>query len=358
MWWLDCCPPLLSPPLNISPANRAALGWANLGGYACQEPPTHALQAVVFETAQQCGIPMHDTAVDYGRGFAEEGLGLAIANSTANRAALRIQSKVLRQIVREQSAIAYREKDLWRCPLPYQDWSTTWDWSYEGVLRQAAESRERLQVAYHDGLALHDPAEAVREAGMRLGDLGTTALAALKDLKEQGQLRAIGIGTKEIPIVLELLDLYPGVFDYLMIMNYNLLDHEQALDYLIPRCAEMGIELFLAGPYASGILAAPMDCSGSFYYRIPSQQVLGKVRTLNNLAREFGLSSLKPVAVRFVAAQPAFTKIVFGGRSPDELRENFSYMNSAIPAPFWKRLRQVEVDGKLLIHPNAPLPDE
>jgi D-threo-aldose 1-dehydrogenase len=344
--------------LKTSAANRAALGWANLGGYACPEPPTHALQAAVFEMAEEWGITTHDTAVDYGRGFAEEGLGLAMAGSKANRASLRIQSKVLRQIVRDPSAIAYREKDLWRCPLPYQNWSTTWDWSYQGVLRQAAESRERLQVPYHDGLALHDPAEAVRQAGMRLGDLDTTALAALRDLKEHGQLRTIGIGTKEIPIVLELLDHYPTLFDYLMIMNYNLLDHEQAIDDLIPRCAEMGIELFSAGPYASGILAAPLDSSGPFYYRTPPAQILAKVRVLRDLAHEFGLSSLKPVAVGFVAAQPAFTKIVFGGRSPEELRENFSYMNAAVPAPFWKRLRQVEVDGKLLIHPNAPLPYE
>ena len=358
MRWPACCAPLLSPRLKTSATNRAALGWANLGGYACPEPPTHASQAAVFETAQECGITMHDTAVDYGRGFAEEGLGLAMAGSKANRANLRIQSKVLRQIVRERSGIAYREKDLWRCPLPYQHWSTTWDWSYEGVLRQAAESRERLQVAYHDGLSLHDPAEGVREAGMRLRDLDNTALAALRDLKEQGQLRSIGIGTKEVPIVLDLLDLYPGVFDYLMIMNYNLLDHEQALDELIPRCAEMGIELFLAGPYASGILAAPLDSAGTFYYHTPSAQILTKLRTLNNLAREFGLSSLKPVAVQFVAAQPAFTKIVFGGRSPDELKENLGYMNTAIPATFWRRLREVKEDGKLLIHPNAPLPDE
>ena len=202
MWWLDRCPPLLSPRLKTFAPNRAALGWANLGGYACQHPPTHPLQAVVFETAQECGITMHDTAVDYGRGFAEEGLGLAMAASKANRATLRIQSKVLRQIVRDPSAIAYRENDLWRCPLPYQTWSTTWDWSYEGVLRQAAESRGRLQVAYHDGLALHDHAEAVREAGMRLRDLDNTGLAALRDLKEQGQFHSIGIGTKEVPIVL------------------------------------------------------------------------------------------------------------------------------------------------------------
>jgi D-threo-aldose 1-dehydrogenase len=358
MRWLDGCPPLLSRRLKTFAPNRAALGWANLGGYACQEPPTHALQAAVFDTAQQCGITMHDTAVDYGRGFAEEGLGLAMANSKANRATLRIQSKVLRQIVHDQSAIAYREKDLWRCPLPYQNWPTTWDWSYEGALRQAAESRERLRVAYHDGLSLHDPAEAVREAGMRLDDLDNTALAALRDLKEQGQLRSIGIGTKEVPIVLELLDRYPGVFDYLMIMNYNLLDHEQALNDLIPRCAEMGIELFLAGPYASGILAAPLDSAGTFYYRTPSAQILAKLRVLSDLAHEFGVSSLKPVAVQFVAAQPAFTRIVFGGRSPDELRENLGYMNTAIPAPFWKRLREVKVNGKLLIHPSAPLPDE
>ena len=93
-------------------------------------------------------------------------------------------------------------------------------------------------VLHHDGLALHDPAEAVEQAGMRLADLDSGALAALRDLKEQGLLREIGVGSKEIDIVLELLRLYPGVFDYLMIMNYNLLDHYRCIEELIPRCQD------------------------------------------------------------------------------------------------------------------------
>jgi D-threo-aldose 1-dehydrogenase len=302
---------------------------------------------------------MHDTAVDYGRGYAEEGLGLALAATKVSRAGLRIQSKVLRKIIRQTEGLPYREKDLWRCPLPYQNWSTAWDWSYEGVLEQAAESRERLQINYHDGLSLHDPAEAIREAGLRLEDLEGGALAALRDLKQRGQLRSIGIGSKEIPIAMELLDLYPSVFDYLMIMNYNLLDHAEAVDQLIPRCVDLGIELYLAGPYASGILAEPLDAlGGRFYYGTPPAKVVAKVRAMRELAREFGLGSLKPVAVQFVAAQPAMAKIVFGGRSREEIVENIDYLNSPIPAEFWKRLREVKTAGRPIIHPKAPVPRE
>jgi len=336
---------------------RAALGWANLGGYACAKPPTHSDQKAVFDRAHQLGVRMHDTAIDYGRGFAEEGLGLAWTSGKIARHELRIQSKVLRRIVPPEPEQHYREAGLWSCPEPYASRITTWDWSYNGVIQQASESRERLRIDYHDGLALHDPAEAVRDAGMQLADLKSGALAALRDLKQKGLLREIGVGSKEIDIVLELLRLYPGVFDYLMIMNYNLLDHHRCIDELIPRCHDEGIRLFLAGPYASGILASSTgEINPMIYYKRADPEIIRKTELLMNLAREHGMTSLRPAAVQFVAANSAFSRIVLGGRTPTEIEENIGNLSRPTPTEFWQRLRQAKLDGKPIIHPAAPLP--
>ena len=335
---------------------RAALGWANLGGYACAQPPTHSDQRAVFERAHQLGVRMHDTAIDYGRGFSELGLGLAWTELGIPRKELRIQSKVLRKIVPPTAGKEYREAGLWNCPEPYSHYITTWDWSYDGVLKQAEESRSRLRIDYHDGLALHDPIEAMNEAGLRLADLESTGLAALRDLKQRGLLREIGVGTKEISILPELLRLYRGVFDYFMIMNYNLLDHDRCIDELIPLAEDHGISLFLAGPYASGILATPFDqINTTFYYRPAPLEVVSKVECLIRLAREFGLNSLRRAAVQFVVANSTFSKIVFGGRTPAELEENVSYLIDPLPSEFWRRLRHQKCDGRPLIHPCAPL---
>ena len=336
---------------------RAALGWANLGGYACVAPPTHDNQRVVFERAHELGVRMHDTAIDYGRGFAESGLGLAWTELKIGREEVRIQSKVLRKIVAPKEEQQYREAGLWNCPEPYARLITTWDWSYEGVLQQAAESRERLRIELHDGLALHDPIEAMAEAGLRLSELGSSALAALRDLQQKGLLREIGVGTKDISILPELVRLYPGVFNYFMIMNYNLLDHERCLEQVIPLCHEQRIALFLAGPYGSGILASPFDqINATFYYKQAKPEIMEKVKRLIHLAREFDLSSLKPVAVQFVAANKIFPKIVFGGRTPAEVEENISYLTAKIPAEFWTYLKEERFKGRPLISPHAPLP--
>lgn len=336
---------------------RAALGWANLGGYACAKPLTSAEQKAVFERAHQLGVRMHDTAIDYGRGFAEEGLGHAWTEMEIPREEMRIQSKVLRRIVVQEGVQQYREAGLWRCPAPYAGLVTKWDWSYDGVIRQAEESRMRLRTEYHDGLALHDPAEAVAEAGLQLSDLGKTAIAALRDLQQQGRVREIGVGTKEIPVLAELVRLYPGVFHYFMTMNYNLLDHHRCIDELIPLCAEQGIRLFMAGPYASGILAGSLqNVDPTFYYRRAAPEMIGKVQRLTRLASHFGMTSLRPAAVQFVAANDAFSKIVFGGRSPDEIEENLSNPTQPIPLEFWSRLREETIEGAPLIHPRAPLP--
>ena len=337
---------------------RAALGWANLGGYACAKPLTHSEQKSIFDRAHQLGVRMHDTAIDYGRGFAEEGLGLAWTAGQIPRDELRIQSKVLRRIITPESGQQYREAGLWSCPEPYASRITTWDWSYSGVLHQAAESRERLRIDYHNGLALHDPAEAIREAGFRLVDLDAGALAALRDLKQQGRLREIGVGSKEIDVVLDLLRLYPRPFDYFMIMNYNLLDHHRCLDKLIPACQDHGVRLFLAGPYASGILASSTSEMNPFlYYKKADRDVVRKTELLVQLAREHGMNSLRPAAVQFVAANSTFSRIIFGGRTPTEIEENIGNLSSPIPAAFWQRLRETTLDGKPLIHPKAPLPE-
>jgi D-threo-aldose 1-dehydrogenase len=336
---------------------RAALGWANLGGYACANPPSHGDQKNVFECAHALGVRMHDTAIDYGRGFAEIGLGLSWTELKIPRTELRIQSKVLRRIVTPANGQQYREAGLWNCPKPYADFITIWDWSYDGVCQQAAESRARLQIDFHDGLALHDPVEAIAEAGLSLTDLGNSALAALRDLQQKGLLREIGVGTKDISILPELVRLYPGVFDYFMIMNYNLLDHERCLEELIPLCRDQGIALFLAGPYASGILASPFDeTNATFYYRRAEPQTVQKVKQLTKLAREFGLESLKPIAVQFVAANPGFRKIVFGGRTPSEVEENIGYLNYKLPSSLWEKLRVETFRGQPLVHPRTPFP--
>lgn len=336
---------------------RAALGWANLGGLACAKPPTRSTQMAVFERAHQLGVRMHDTAIDYGRGFAEEGLGAAWTSLQVPRNQLRIQSKVLRRIVTPKDRAQPREADLWCCPEPYAHLVTTWDWSYAGTLQAAAESRGRLRIEYHDGLALHDPVEAMTESGMRLADLGTGALAALRDLQQQSLLREIGIGTKDLGIIPELLRLYPKVFDYIMIMNYNLLDHHRSLDELIPLCREEGIRLFLAGPYASGILASSVDqLNPTYYYQRARPDLIRKVEQLLSLAQAYGMKNLKAAAVQFVAANDAFAKIVFGGRTPEEFEENLSNLSYPIPPEFWARLRELKVDKQTIIHPKAPLP--
>jgi D-threo-aldose 1-dehydrogenase len=336
---------------------RAALGWANLGGLACAKPPTPAVQLAVFERAHQLGVRTHDTAIDYGRGFAEEGLGTAWTSHRVGRNQLRIQSKVLRRIVAPKDGAQPREADLWRCPEPYARLITTWDWSYAGTLQAAAESRERLRIEYHDGLGLHDPVEAVNQAGMRLADLGTGALAALRELQQKGLLREIGIGTKDLGIIPELLRVYPKVFDYIMIMNYNLLDHHRCMDELIPLCREKGIRLFLAGPYASGILASSVgQLNPTYYYQRAQPDVIRKVELLLGLAQEYGMKDLRPAAVQFVAANEAFSKIVFGGRTPEEFEENISNLSYPIPTEFWSRLRELKAEGQPIIHPKAPLP--
>src|SRR5439155_2478496 len=127
---------------------------------------------------------------------------------------------------------------------------------------------------------------------------------------------------------------------YFMIMNYNLLDHHRCIDELIPRCHDEGIRLFLAGPYASGILASSMgEMNRLLYYKQADDDVIRKVDSLLQLAREHDMNSLRPAAAQFIAANCAFSRIIFGGRTPSEIEENIANLSFPIPSQFWQHLR-------------------
>lgn len=170
------------------------------------------------------------------------------------------------------------------------------------------------------------------------------AAVALTLMREEGLIRAWGLGVNRVAACLAALDAAdPDVF--LLAGRYTLLD-TSALDTLLPRCADRGVSVVVGGPYNSGLLAA-----GSTYDYVPATQALLMRRdALAALCEAHGVD-LRAAALQFCLGHPAVAAAIPGARSAMEARDNAALMRASIPAALWSDMRE-----RQLILPNAPVP--
>jgi D-threo-aldose 1-dehydrogenase len=118
---------------------------------------------------------------------------------------------------------------------------------------------------------------------------------------------------------------------------YNLLE-QPALKELLPMCAEKGIGAIAGGTYATGILATGAREGAKYHYRDADEQILERVRELERVAAQFGVS-LRAAASQFVLAHPAVTSIIPSTRRPERVAENLAVVREQIPGGFWAVLK-------------------
>src|SRR5262249_32238946 len=133
---------------------------------------------------------------------------------------------------------------------------------------------------------------------------------------------------------------------FLLAGRYSLLDHERALQRLMPAVAKRGLGIVVGGPYSSGVLVGGKH----FEYAPASAEVLAKVARIKAIADRHGVS-MKAAGLQFALANPAVAAVIPGASKPDRLAEDHAALNAVIPADFWRELRE-----QALVAPNAPLP--
>src|SRR5687767_14581225 len=140
----------------------------------------------VLEAAWDGGIRSFDTAPHYGLGLSERRLGAFLA--TKPRADYVVSTKVGR-LLRPSPETADRLDDENQFAVP-ASLRRVWDFSADGVRASLEESLERLGLSEVDILYLHDPEEHDLAADL---STGVPAVAALRD---EGLVKAVGIGSK------------------------------------------------------------------------------------------------------------------------------------------------------------------
>jgi D-threo-aldose 1-dehydrogenase len=128
--------------------------------------------------------------------------------------------------------------------------------------------------------------------------------------------------------------------------RYTLLDHEHALQRLMPTAAAKGVDIVIGGPYNSGILAG----GTRFEYQHASAEITAKVAGITDIAQRYDVP-IKAAALQFSLAHPATAAVIPGASKPERIAEDYAALNTRIPDDFWHELRDQH-----LVAANAPLP--
>jgi aryl-alcohol dehydrogenase-like predicted oxidoreductase len=283
-------------PLSFGSAPLSSVFWGNDADTAI----------ATGRRAVEVGIGLFDTAPLYGLGEAEERLGVALDGVGD----IAIATKAGRSLVDGPDGRDIR-----------------FDFSADATRRQLDASLRRLRRDRVDIVHVHDPED-------HLGEALQTCLPTLVELRDEGVIGAVSIGTTSCATVLHVLD-HAEVDAIMLAGRLTLLDHS-AVDEVVPACIRLGVPLLAAGVFNSGVLARPRV--GSWYDYAPADdRVLARVDELQARCDELGVS-LRGAAMAFPLQFAPVATVVVGMASPAEVDENVALIEADLPDDLWTHL--------------------
>lgn len=301
-------------------------GAANVGNLytAMSDDDAEAVLAAAWD----CGIRYYDTAPHYGLGLSERRLGRFLGTKPRNE--YLVSTKVGRLLRPHPAGVGRLDVDNgFAVPA---DTTRVWDFSRDGVRRGLEESLDRLGLDHVDVLYLHDPEEHDLEPSL------TTGLPAVAELRDEGTVKAVGVGSKSTAALLAAVR--TGAVDLLMVAGRFTLLEQPALDQVIPACREQHVGIVDAAVFNSGVLASPELTTASRYeYREIPPPVLARARAIAAACEEHGVE-LPAAALQYPLREPAVRTVVAGAATPEQVRQNAQRMRARVPQALWDRLRE------------------
>jgi D-threo-aldose 1-dehydrogenase len=339
-------PPLAKRVLGQSGLELSTLGFGGAGIGNLYRPLSDEDAAGAVQASFAAGVRYFDTAPFYGFGLSEQRLGAALGSEGA---AVVRSTKVGRRLVPTGPQDTSVGRQGYFSPRPF---APVFDYSYDSVMRSHEESLKRLGVARIDILLCHDIGRFTHGAQheTRIREFLDGGYPALRELRESGAVRAIGLGVNESEVCVELLQRCE--FDCILLAGRYTLLEQQPLGDLLPLCEARGVSIIAGGPFNSGILAAGSRAGAQshYNYEAPPPAVLARVRELEAACEEFSVP-LQAAALQFPLGHPAVVSVVAGCVTAAESRNAVNMFTTKIPSEFWTALRDRE-----LIDPRSPLP--
>lgn len=307
-----------STGVHLSEVGFGAAGLGNL----LRETSEEDARASVNE-AWELGVRSFDTAPHYGLGLSERRLGAALRDRPRDEYVL---STKVGRLLRPNPEPTPWDDDGFAVP---GDLHRVWDFTADGVRRSLDESLDRLGLDRVDIVYAHDPE-------MHTATSGQEALEALAELRAEGAIRAIGVGTNSADQVAALCA--TGLPDVIMLAGRYTLLEQSALASALEPAAEAGVAVVAVGVFNSGLLSRPTpDPRSTYDYGVVPPAVLARAERLAAICRDHGVD-LPDAAIAFPLRHRAVVSVALGMRSAAQVAGNLARYHRVLPEALWSDL--------------------
>lgn len=277
--------------------------------------------------------PIIDSAGKYGAGLSLECIGKALRALGKKPGDITISVK-----------LGWRRKPL-TTPEPTFEpgawadlaWDAQQDISYDGILRCYEEAKELLGGYPIDLVSVHDPDEYLAANGKRADILG--AYRTLFELKAKGEVKGVGIGSKDWTVIQDLAREVP--FDWAMFACApTILRHPPELLSFIAELAEKGVTVIDSAVFNGGFLTG----GDLLDYRPADPQADARLfavrETYLKLCAKHALDPAA-VAVEYALRLPGVKHVALNTSKPERVAVNAAYGQHRAPDVFWNEIKEM-----------------
>ncbi len=306
-----------------------------------------ALMNKWFECTEQPVVV--DTAGKYGAGLALEVIGEGLAELGIRPEEVMISNKLGWYRVPLANEEPTFEPGAW---VDLQN-DCVQTFGYKKILRCFDQGNELLGGKYRSEIvSVHDPDEYLHAAidsadrERRSAEI-LESYRALFDLKKEGKVKAVGIGSKDWTIIHEL---YEKVsFDWVMFANsFTVFSHPKEILDFMDHLDSRGVGIINSAVFHGGFLTG----GDKFDYQDvdPESDSGRKLHTwrfaFQDLCAEY---SVEPgdACLHFGISHPAIISLALNTSKPEKMSRNVEILQKEIPESFWEAMKQ-----KGLIDPN------
>jgi len=310
-------------PLELT---RLSLGTAPLAGLFT--PVKDDESDALIKTSLSEGINYFDTAPLYGHGSSELRLGRILKTVKEPFVLETKVGRILKRVEQAEPVPWFPDADPHIEPV--------FDYSRDGIMKSLEDSLTRLGVDHIDIALMHDCENHQEEAI-------NNAYPVLHTLKQQGVIKAIGVGLNFPDIAMRIMSEVD--LDIALIAGrYTSLD-QSAQRELFPYALEKNVDITIGGVFNSGVLANPVK-GATFEYLPASDEIIAKAQKIGALLKERGIP-LTAAALQFPLRHPAVTSVLTGSRNSAELLSNIADFDRELPADIWTELEDANLIERL-----------
>ncbi len=282
-----------------------------------------------------------DSAGKYGAGLALEIIGKGLADMGIDPEDIIISNKLgwyrvpltTDEPTFEPGAWADLEND---CIQPF---------GYEEIMKCFEQGNELLGGTYSsEVVSIHDPDEYLlastdpADRDKRVLEI-LESYRALFDLKEEGKVKAVGIGSKDWTIIRELYEHVP--FDWVMFANsFTVFSHPPELMAFMDKLDKNGVGIINSAVFHGGFLTG----GNKFDYQdvdpaSEKGQIIYRWREAFNVLCVDQNVLPGDACLHFGLSHPAIVSIALNTSKPENMNRNVEVIQREIPVSFWSAMK-------------------